>query len=461
MTANHVPASARPAGIDTSSQLPRRLRPPARDLPGLAWLAARRFGQHPDGRLVGRYPAAAAFPLWLVLLLLQHAAGALAARGRHAFLVVAPTWPAARRPYRTRMTTAAAAATGGIVLLAALGLVVLYGADAAASAAGAPSTLLTTAASRTAQLALLAWLVGLLAHPLRKELAGQALRSATTGDAVAPGDRTLLVGSLCGRSRPSGTAIRLLRDVLEHADARSWALLTDGALQDRNARQYARMGFSWLPDGSRRMLRPATTGPALVDDAVEQAATLAGRLGVHLDEVRVVDGHTADSGVAGGRSYVRLPMSSLLPGAQPPHAPASLAHELGHHALGHFTPAGDRRRSSLKFVALVPAAAAGLAVALIAPPAVAAAAPGLGLAGWLAAAWLCDRGVRRGEYEADAIAATLVGVDDVAAQLRRLHAREQAVGRVSRTLGRLIDTTHPPLPRRIERVLQQEPTRRR
>lgn len=59
--------------------------------------------------------------------------------------------------------------------------------------------------------------------------------------------------------------------MLDHANARRWVLLTIGGVAARTAWQYATAGFPWLPDNSRRMLRPATAGPALVDPAVQQA----------------------------------------------------------------------------------------------------------------------------------------------------------------------------------------------
>lgn len=331
------PATDRPTGVDASWRLPQRLRPSVGDLPALAWLAARRCNGGPHEPDVDRYRAAAALPLWLAVLVVQHATATLAGRGRDALVVLAPTWPAARGPYRSVKTAVLA---GGVVL--ALLLVVaadalVWALGAAVLTLGAPRPAVALAELVLPVLVLAVWLVGLVTHPFGRVLAPEVHRWAATRHTALPNTgHTMLATSLCGRGRPSIPAARLGRDVLELTDARGWALVTNGGVPEPTAQQYARLGFAWLPDSTRRMLRPAVRA-TLVDVAVQHTAELAGRAGVRLDEVRLVDAASAVAGRARGRAFVAVPAQYVLDGAVPDFAQAAMAHEVGHHALGHFT----------------------------------------------------------------------------------------------------------------------------
>lgn len=454
MTAPHDPtATDAPTGVDTSWHLPHRLRPAAGDLPALAWLAARQCNGAPDEPDVDRYRAAAALPLWLTVLAVQHATGTLAARGRDAFVVLAPTWAAAQRPYRAVKTAALAGGAVLVTLLVATVYVAVWALGAAAFALGVPRPTVALAELVLPVLAVAVWGIGLLAHPSGRVLVPEVRRWSTSMRTATTG-RTMLATSLCGRGRPSIAAARLGRDVLELADARGWALLTNGGVPDHTARQYARVGFAWLPDSTRRMLRPAAR-PGLVDVAVQHATELAGRVGVRLDEVRLVDAATARAGRSRGRTFLDVPAQYLLDGAVPGYARAAIAHEVGHHALGHFTALGRLHRVGPKVTAwAVLVLAAGLVIAVTHQLGLVAVAAPVTLAGVLGVGWLCDRPVRRQEYQADAFAIGLVGVSDVVVQLRRLQDRAQAAGRWARRLDQLFTTTHPPVGRRLERVLQ-------
>lgn len=242
-------------------QIPRRLRPARRQLPGLAWCAARRLVPDTAVRPIGHLAAAALFLALFVQFAASHADHALAARhldsGERA--VLACTRYSPRPSLRYYMT----ASVGTILFVLAGATVTIAIPDAATSVTGPLASELIGLAIRTTALVSMIsglWAMAQLCHTglrTRRQLAVRARR-------IAHARGCSLIHAICLASSPGGgpAVTSLILALRREADTQHIAVLAE----PRNTalgHRYQHLGFVPLdPDRQHFLLYlPASGDP--------------------------------------------------------------------------------------------------------------------------------------------------------------------------------------------------------